>query len=198
MASNFRADIQGLRALAVLSVVIYHISPKHLIGGFIGVDIFFVISGHLIIGQICKRLSSGSFSISDFYVKRFKRLFPAYITVAAITSLFAFFFFLPSEFKGYSISLIYSSFYLSNFYFYSKSGYFDSELQGNPLLHTWSLSVEEQFYILFPIIFLLLFRDERTISSIELMLVLDLPNKLTFLISKKLSKSLFSKEKNSF
>ena len=157
MTSSFRTDIQGLRALAVLSVVIYHISPKHLVGGFIGVDIFFVISGYLIIGQICKRLSSGSFSISDFYVKRFKRLFPAYITVAAITSLFAFFFFLPSEFKGYSISLIYSSLYLSNFYFYSKSGYFDSELQGNPLLHTWSLSVEEQFYAVMPFVLIFCF-----------------------------------------
>tara|TARA_Y100000296_G_scaffold55253_1_gene63399 strand:+ start:181 stop:2073 length:1893 start_codon:yes stop_codon:yes gene_type:complete len=152
VTSSFRTDIQGLRALAVLSVVIYHISPKHLIGGFVGVDIFFVISGYLIIGQICNQLSSNSFSLSTFYVKRFKRLFPAYISVAAITSLFAFFLFLPSEFKGFTSSLVYSSFYISNFYFYSKSGYFDSELQGNPLLHTWSLSVEEQFYALMPFV----------------------------------------------
>lgn len=123
-SSLFRSDIQGFRALAVLSVVIYHISPKHLIGGFIGVDIFFVISGYLIVGQICQKLENHKFSLVDFYVRRFKRLFPAYIAVATITSFFAFVYFLPSEFSAYSSSLVYSSFYLSNFYFYSKSGYF--------------------------------------------------------------------------
>lgn len=157
MQSSFREDIQGLRALAVLSVVIYHLSPKSLVGGFIGVDIFFVISGYLIIGQICAKLETSTFSLSEFYVKRFKRLFPAYFVVAASTSVFAFFYFLPGEFENYSLSLLFSSLYVSNFYFYSKSGYFDAELQGSPLLHTWSLSVEEQFYAIFPIVLLVSF-----------------------------------------
>lgn len=167
-SSSFRSDIQGLRALAVLSVVIYHISPKHLMGGFIGVDIFFVISGYLIIGQICQKLENNKFSLVDFYVKRFKRLFPAYIAVATITSFFAFVYFLPSEFSAYASSLAYSSFYLSNFYFYSKSGYFDSELQGNPLLHTWSLSVEEQFYAVMPFILILCFTNLKKYKYIGL------------------------------
>ena len=94
---KFREDIQGLRALAVLSVVIYHISPHHLPGGFIGVDIFFVISGYLIMGQIYNKVQNSTFSFSDFYVKRFKRLFPAYFVTVAISSIFAFFyFFAPS------------------------------------------------------------------------------------------------------
>ena len=149
---TFREDIQGLRALAVLSVVIYHISPHHLPGGFIGVDIFFVISGYLIMGQIYKKIQNGAFSFSSFYVKRFKRLFPAYFATVAASSIFAFFYFLPGEFSKYAWSLVSSCLYVSNFYFYTKSGYFDSELQGSPLLHTWSLSVEEQFYAIMPVI----------------------------------------------
>ncbi|NDV89967.1 acyltransferase family protein [Alteromonas sp. 345S023] len=148
---KFREDIQGLRALAVLSVVIYHISPFHLPGGFIGVDIFFVISGYLIMGQIYGKIHANNFSFSDFYVRRFKRLFPAYIATVAITSIFAFVYFLPGEFNKYAWSLVASCLYVSNFYFYTKSGYFDSELQGSPLLHTWSLSVEEQFYAIMPV-----------------------------------------------
>ncbi len=90
---TFREDIQGLRALAVLSVVIYHISPHHLPGGFVGVDMFFVISGYLIMGQIYNKIQQGAFSISNFYVKRFKRLFPAFFATVSVTSFFAFSYF---------------------------------------------------------------------------------------------------------
>ncbi|MCG7642061.1 acyltransferase [Alteromonas sp. MmMcT2-2] len=161
---TFREDIQGLRALAVLSVVIYHISPHHLPGGFIGVDIFFVISGYLIMGQIYNKIQQNAFSISDFYVKRFKRLFPAFFATVSVSSFFAFLYFLPGEFSKYAWSLISSCLYVSNFYFYTKSGYFDSELQGSPLLHTWSLSVEEQFYAFMPVIMILAYGVCRRFS----------------------------------
>lgn len=168
---NFREDIQGLRALAVLSVVIYHISPFHLPGGFIGVDIFFVISGYLIIGQIYKKVLENRFAFKEFYVKRFKRLFPAYFATVAISSVFAFIYFLPGEFTNYSWSLISSCLYISNFYFYTKSGYFDTELQGSPLLHTWSLSVEEQFYALVPILLVVCYKFFKKKSVLALILV---------------------------
>lgn len=161
---TFREDIQGLRALAVLSVVIYHISPHHLPGGFIGVDIFFVISGYLIMGQIYNKIQQNAFSISDFYVKRFKRLFPAFFATVSVSSLFAFLYFLPGEFSKYAWSLVASCLYVSNFYFYTKSGYFDSELQGSPLLHTWSLSVEEQFYAFMPVIMVVAYGVYRRFS----------------------------------
>lgn len=161
---TFREDIQGLRALAVLSVVIYHISPHHLPGGFIGVDIFFVISGYLIMGQIYSKIQQNAFSISNFYVKRFKRLFPAFFATVSLSSFFAFTYFLPGEFSKYAWSLISSCLYVSNFYFYTKSGYFDSELQGSPLLHTWSLSVEEQFYAFMPVIMILAYGAYKRFS----------------------------------
>lgn len=165
---TFREDIQGLRALAVLSVVVYHISPFHLPGGFIGVDIFFVISGYLIMGQIYSKVQKSAFSFSDFYVKRFKRLFPAYFATVALSSIFAFYYFLPGEFSKYAWSLVASCLYVSNFYFFTKSGYFDSELQGSPLLHTWSLSVEEQFYVIMPIIMVLAFGIYKRFSLLIL------------------------------
>ncbi|MDP2596923.1 acyltransferase family protein [Alteromonas stellipolaris] len=168
---KFREDIQGLRALAVLSVVIYHISPFHLPGGFIGVDIFFVISGYLIIGQIYKKVLENRFAFKEFYVKRFKRLFPAYFATIAISSIFAFIYFLPGEFQNYTWSLISSCLYISNLYFYTKSGYFDSELQGSPLLHTWSLSVEEQFYALVPVLLVVCYKFLHKKSVVALILM---------------------------
>ena len=153
---SLRLDIQGLRALAALSVVIFHISPTELTGGYLGVDIFFVISGYLIMGQIWRSLENGRFSFSDFYVRRLKRLLPALSLVIVVSSIPAYFLLLPSEFQNYTYSVFSSLFYVSNFWFYTKSGYFDAELQTAPLLHTWSLSVEEQFYLVFPLLLALL------------------------------------------
>ncbi|MFZ8200621.1 acyltransferase family protein [Alteromonas portus] len=168
---TFREDIQGLRALAVLSVVIYHISPFHLPGGFIGVDIFFVISGYLIIGQIYKKLLDSNFDLKKFYIKRFQRLFPAFFVTTLVTTIFALFFFLPGEFNNYSKSLISAFLYISNFYFYGKSGYFDTELQNSPLLHTWSLSVEEQFYAIMPGLLLLSYKYLKNKALLMLALI---------------------------
>lgn len=156
--SAFRWDIQGLRAIAVLSVVIFHISPEYLPGGFLGVDIFFVISGYLIVGFICRDLTLGSFTLSNFYYRRVKRLLPALFAMFLVSGLFSYFLLLPDEFASYVNSLASSLFYLSNHYFYSESGYFDSGLEVAPLLHTWSLSVEEQFYIVIPAFLVLVFK----------------------------------------
>ncbi len=156
MKGTLRLDIQGLRAIAVLSVVIFHIQPNALLGGYLGVDVFFVISGYLIIGQLWRALCNNSLSLTSFYSSRFKRLLPAYIVVAVVTSIFAYFYLLPGEYASYSYSLIASLLYASNFWFYTQSGYFSTALEFAPLLHTWSLSVEEQFYFIFPILLLIL------------------------------------------
>lgn len=161
---NFRWDIQGLRAIAVLCVVVFHIVPESLPGGFIGVDMFFVISGYLIMGQIWKGINKGSFSLYEFYCRRVKRLFPALFVTLLVTSIFSYYLLIPSEFSNYFASLVASLAYVSNFWFYSKSGYFDSELELSPLLHTWSLSVEEQFYIVIPIVLIFCFRKKINIQ----------------------------------
>lgn len=156
---GFRSDIQGLRAIAVLSVVVFHISPKHLQGGFLGVDVFFVISGFLIIGFIHRDLVSGCFSLNEFYFKRVRRLLPAFLFVVLCSSALAYLLFVPQEFSKYMRSMLASITYVSNFYFYTEAGYFDFSLELSPLLHTWSLSVEEQFYIIIPAVLLLLFKS---------------------------------------
>lgn len=176
---NFRWDIQGLRAIAVLAVVIFHLSPVRLPGGFIGVDIFFVISGYLIIGFIWRDLNNGTFSLLNFYSRRVKRLFPAYFVAILATSVAAYYLLLPEETVTYAHSLVSSLFYLSNFYFYLKSSYFDSELQLSPLLHTWSLSVEEQFYIVFPLFLIAVYR----ISAKRIVIALSVLAFLSFILS---------------
>ncbi|GAC31266.1 acyltransferase family protein [Paraglaciecola polaris] len=149
---NYRWDIQGLRALAVMAVVIFHISPNRLPGGYLGVDIFFVISGYLIIGFICRDLRAEKFSLSDFYLKRIRRLFPALLATVIATMIAAYCYLLPEEMTLFAKSVISTLLYVSNMFFYTQSDYFAADLKFAPLLHTWSLSVEEQFYILFPIL----------------------------------------------
>src|SRR5690606_4439831 len=130
--------------------------------GFIGVDMFFVISGYLITGIIWRDLSNGSFSLTDFYVRRVRRLFPALFAMAGTCILLAYLIFLPEEIISFGKSLIASIFYVSNFFFYSQTDYFASDLELSPLLHTWSLSVEEQFYLFFPLLLLFLHRKFTT------------------------------------
>jgi len=158
---NYRPDIDGLRAVAVLMVLAYHIGTRFIKGGFIGVDIFFVISGYLISKILMKELNEDRFSIAAFYVRRVRRIAPALIAVLVATSIVAYFTLLPSELKEYSWSLIAAVFSVSNFFFWSQSGYFDALASSKPLLHTWSLAVEEQFYLFFPLLLAFVFRRNR-------------------------------------
>ena len=155
---SFRPDIQGLRALAVIAVVVFHISPRLLPGGYLGVDIFFVISGYLIIGMIDRDLKANSFSLLKFYSKRVKRLFPALFVTLTSCTVLGYFYLLPFELKTYSQSLFASLFYISNIFFSLQADYFDSGLKSAPLLHTWSLAVEEQFYFFYPLVALFLYK----------------------------------------
>lgn len=147
---NYRPDIDGLRAIAVMSVVLFHLDlPIH--GGFVGVDIFFTISGYLIGSIILKESESGRFSFSRFYERRIRRIFPALFAMLAVSSMLAYRVLLPAELEDYAQSVAASVASVSNFLFWSRSGYFDAASNGQPLLHTWSLSVEEQFYLFLPV-----------------------------------------------
>ncbi|VAW87043.1 O-antigen acetylase [hydrothermal vent metagenome] len=160
---EYRKDIDGLRAIAILAILIFHIDPRFT-GGFIGVDVFFVISGFLITGIIWRDLEKQCFSFSEFYLKRIRRLFPALFVTLFLSFIFVLVFGLNNEIKMYGESVLSSLYYVSNMYFYTQSDYFDSDLELNPLLHTWSLSVEEQFYIIFPLFLLFVFRKKHNAS----------------------------------
>ncbi len=157
----YRADIDGLRAIAVLVVIFFHFGIPGLSGGFIGVDIFFVLSGYLIGSIILKQLQEESFSFVGFYFRRIRRLMPVFAVVMLVSFLLAYWLMLPGELKKFGQSLIAATSYLSNVFFYRETGYFDSGAHLKPLLHTWSLSVEEQFYIIFPFLAWLVFRINR-------------------------------------
>ena len=154
---RYRADVDGLRAVAIVPVLLFHANFAAFQGGFVGVDIFFVISGFLITGLIFPEVAQGRFSIRNFYERRVRRIFPALFAVLLFCTLVAAVLLLPGDFKSFGRSLLATTFFASNFFFYSESGYFDTDAHGKPLLHTWSLAVEEQYYILFPL-FLLFFQ----------------------------------------
>ena len=149
---SYRPDIDGLRAFAVLSVVVFHAFPSMLKGGFIGVDVFFVISGYLISTIMLKSLEGGVFTFADFYARRVRRIYPALLVVAGASMIFAWFALLSDELVSVSKHVIAGLAFASNFVLWSESGYFDRAAELKPLLHLWSLGVEEQFYIVWPII----------------------------------------------
>ena len=155
---KYRSEIDGLRAFAVLPVVFYHAGFKSFGGGFVGVDIFFVISGYLITSIILNELNTNSFSLKKFYERRARRILPALISVILFTSFLSFIFLTRNELSSYFKSVISSILFFSNFYFYKTVPYFKSEADLEPLIHTWSLSIEEQFYIVFPITMLFFFK----------------------------------------
>ncbi|GAC1535269.1 MAG: acyltransferase family protein [Myxococcales bacterium] len=160
--ASYRPDIDGLRAIAVLSVLAFHVSGKLLPGGFVGVDIFFVISGFLITGLLTKAMDGGTFSFASFYTRRLKRILPVYIVVALATLLVSSWLLIPADYILYTTSLAASWLFAANIFFSMLSlGYFGQRTEEFPLLHTWSLSVEEQFYFVFPILLLVLFRFSR-------------------------------------
>lgn len=153
-----RTEIDGLRALAVLPVILFHVGFTTFGGGFLGVDIFFVISGYLITGLILDDLAQGKFSIRAFYARRARRILPALFVMMMVTVPFAFIWMIPAQYKEYSQSLVAVVFFASNILFWRQSGYFAAEAAEKPLLHTWSLGVEEQYYIFFPLALMLLWR----------------------------------------
>ena len=152
----YRADIDGIRALAVVSVIFYHLKLDFLPGGFVGVDVFFVISGYLITGIISAEIRVSNFSVVKFYERRCRRIFPALVAVTIATTGAALYFLLPATFKDFGQSLAALGLFSTNLWFFTENGYFDGPSELKPLLHTWSLSVEEQFYIVFPILLLAL------------------------------------------
>jgi peptidoglycan/LPS O-acetylase OafA/YrhL len=154
---KYRPDIDGLRAVAVLSVVLYHLGlPLH--GGYVGVDIFFTISGFLIGTIILRETAERRFTFTAFYERRIRRIFPALFVMLLVSFVLAWKFLLPLEFSDFAKSLAGATFSVSNVYFWLQAGYFDAAATSKPLLHTWSLAVEEQFYLFFPILVVFLRR----------------------------------------
>ncbi|MBB4218434.1 acyltransferase [Rhizobium anhuiense] len=164
-----RQDIDGLRAVAVIFVILYHCGFDRILpGGFIGVDIFFVISGYLITKIILADVGDGRFSIGNFYSRRAKRILPAVVVMYAVVMAASYFTMLPDESLRVFKSVTSSALFASNAYFYFTTGYFDDSSEFNPVLHTWSLSVEEQFYVFFPLIVMLASRYGRRATGMAI------------------------------
>ena len=155
---KYRPGIDGLRALAVLPVILFHAGFEWFSGGFVGVDIFFFISGYLITTIIISEMAEGKFSIVNFYERRARRIIPALFFVMAACLPFAWLWLTPIDLKDFGQSLIAVSIFISNTLFWWESGYFDTAAELKPLIHTWSLAVEEQYYILFPVFLILTWR----------------------------------------
>jgi peptidoglycan/LPS O-acetylase OafA/YrhL len=161
MKTSYRADIDGLRAIAVLAVILFHAGIFPMGGGFVGVDVFFVISGYLITSHIRTDIDSNAFSLRNFYDRRARRILPALVVVIAVTGVLAWAWLLPQDLKSFSQSVVATSLFASNIYFWRTTDYFSQQSELRPLLHTWSLAVEEQFYVLYPLLLVALARFGR-------------------------------------
>ncbi len=166
----YRPDIDGLRAIAVLSVVLFHAFPARLRGGFVGVDIFFIISGYLIGSILIKGMQQGSFSFADFYARRVRRIFPALSVVLVAVLAFGWFALFPDEFKALGKHVFGGTAFISNFFLWNEVGYFDTAAETKPLLHLWSLGIEEQFYIFWPLLLALAWRLRWNMLAMALLL----------------------------
>ena len=155
---KYRPEIDGLRAVAVLPVILFHAGFSLFSGGFVGVDVFFVISGFLITTIIVREMEKGAFSLSYFYERRIRRIFPALFLVIACSIPFAVLTLVPDDMRSFSGSVIAAASFWSNIFFWLQTGYFDQQAELKPLLHTWSLAVEEQYYIFFPPVLMVLWR----------------------------------------
>ena len=148
----YRPDIDGLRAIAVLMVMAFHAFPGLMHGGFIGVDVFFVISGFLISSILLEEIEKGNLSFLHFYSRRIRRLFPSLILVFIAVFIFGYIDLLPDEFAQLGKHIAGGALFIDNLFFWQEIGYFDQSADLKPLLHLWSLGVEEQFYLIFPIL----------------------------------------------
>lgn len=155
---KYRPEVDGLRAIAVIPVVLYHAGFSWFGGGYIGVDVFFVISGYLITSIILAEKTAGTFTITGFYERRARRILPALFFILLICLPFSWYWMTPHHMKGFAQSIVAVSVFLPNIYFFLKSSYFDIDADEKPLLHTWSLGVEEQYYFIFPLFILLFWR----------------------------------------
>jgi len=173
---KYRPEIDGLRAIALIPVMMFHAGFSTFSGGFIGVDVFFVISGYLITSIILSELGKGTFTLANFYERRARRILPALFLVMLVSLPFSWFLLLPNAMKGFSQSLVAVSTFSSNILFLLESGYWDTVSSLKPLLHTWSLAVEGQFYILFPIFLVVIwrFRKKWILSSFILIAAVSL------------------------
>ena len=165
---KYRSDIDGLRAIAVLAVVAFHAFPDTIQGGFIGVDIFFVISGFLISTIIFENLERGTFNFYEFYARRIKRIFPALILVFVSCLIFGWFELLAEEYKQLGKHVAAGSVFISNIVFWNEAGYFDNSAETKPLLHLWSLGIEEQFYIIWPLLIWFAWKRKFNLLTISL------------------------------
>lgn len=166
---KYRPDIDGLRAIAVLAVVGFHAFPNWIRGGFIGVDVFFVISGYLISTIIFENLDSGTFSFSEFYARRINRIFPALLLVLTACFAFGWFALLADEFKQLGKHIAAGAGFMSNFMLWSEAGYFDNSAETKPLLHLWSLGIEEQFYIVWPFVLWLAWKRKFNLITLVIL-----------------------------
>ncbi len=155
---SYRPEVDGMRAIAIILVILFHAWGSTFPGGYVGVDIFFVISGYLITSIILREIKDGNFTYMGFYARRARRILPALLAMTFVTTIAAFWLFLPAELIEYGKLIIYTMLFGSNFRLAATPGYFDQSLQENPLLHMWSLSVEEQFYLIWPTLLVLTLR----------------------------------------
>lgn len=163
-AEYYRADIDGLRGVAVLAVVGFHAYPAYFPGGFVGVDVFFVVSGFLISSIILRQLRRSTFTLAEFYARRIRRIFPALVIVLPACLLFGWFALLPDELEHLGKHVAAAATFVSNFALWQESGYFDRAAELKPLLHLWSLGVEEQFYLMWPMLLLLLWKRQHNLT----------------------------------
>lgn len=166
MSKSYRPDIDGLRALAVSLVVLFHAFPTLFPGGFVGVDVFFVISGFLITNIVVERIEVGRFSFIDFYTRRARRIFPALGVVLFVTMVIGWHLLLPSPYEALSLETVSGAFFVPNLLFWSQVGYFDAGAEMKPLLHLWSLGVEEQFYLVWPALLTLAGQRRRVLIAV--------------------------------
>ncbi len=171
---RYRPDIDGLRAIAVVAVVLFHGGVPGIDGGFVGVDVFFVISGYLITSIILPDIEARTFSLARFYQRRVRRIFPALIMVVAASLLAGLVLLAPADYKTLGERVIAASLFVSNVFFWKQVSYFAGPASENPLLHTWSLSIEEQFYLFYPLFLIIVSRFGRTIRATAMIAGLSL------------------------
>jgi peptidoglycan/LPS O-acetylase OafA/YrhL len=173
MSNRYRADIDGLRAISIIGVIVYHLDKSILPGGFAGVDVFFVVSGYLITKILLEDYINGKFNIINFWVRRSLRLLPAMYLMLVVTSIISFLIYRPAELVIFSKAGISTILYYSNIYFARNVNYFDPELDSHPLIHTWSLSVEEQFYFIAPILVIISIRNKFNKNILYIVILLS-------------------------